>query len=114
MKPMAMLTPCACLIVLSACAGDLRQTASDPLEGSISTQQALANLRFHYRQHAVDLRDMAKRRQIEADVLAQQVGPDDAQVRRKRDLAEDLLSAADEAETKAREIRRQMPHNMMQ
>ena len=114
MKPIAIWgASCACLMLLS-CAGGSGRTATAPLEGSVATQEDMANLRFHYRQQAVELREMARRRQIEADALANQSGADNALVQRKRDLAEDLLSAADEAEQKARAIRQHMPHNMLQ
>jgi hypothetical protein len=85
-----------------------------PASAPATTQQDKAALLFHYRQEAADLREMAKRREMEADVLARNPGADPEQVRRKRDLAQDLRTAADEAEQKAQELRRQVPHGMVQ
>lgn len=79
-----------------------------------TTQQNTAALMMQYRQEAADLREMANRRQIETNVLEKELGSDHERVRRKRDLAQDLLTAADEVEQKARNLRRDVPHGMMQ
>jgi len=79
-----------------------------------TTQQEFANDARQYRQHAAELRDMARRRQIEADVLAQKENPDMERVQGKRELAKDLLEAADVFDAKARELQRRVPHGMVQ
>ena len=78
------------------------------------TQQDYAVDARQYRQHAAELREMARRRQLEADVLSQKENPDTERVQGKRELAKDLLEAADQFETKARELQRNVPHGMVQ
>ena len=56
---------------------------------------------------------MARRRQMEADVLAQKENPDLDRIQGKRELAKDLLEAADQFEAKARELQREVPHGMV-
>jgi hypothetical protein len=81
---------------------------------SKSNQQDYASATREYRHHAAELREMARRRQIEADVLAQKENPDMEKVQAKRELAKDLLEAADQSEAKARELQRKVPHGMVQ
>ncbi len=78
------------------------------------TQQEFAKDAMQYRQHAAELREMARRRQMEADVLAQKENPDMERVQGKRELAKDLLDAADQFEAKAKELQRNVPHGMAQ
>ena len=63
---------------------------------------------------ANSLREMADRRQLEADLLAREVGPDDPTVEKKRRLAEELRAASVEADNKAHDASRQVPHGMVQ
>ncbi|HJR78245.1 MAG TPA: hypothetical protein VJ805_14800 [Nitrospiraceae bacterium] len=86
-------------------------SSTQPVE---SSQQDLAAATREYSHHAAELREMARRRQIEADVLAQKDNPDMEKVQAKRDLAKDLLEAAEQSEAKARELRRRVPHGMVQ
>ena len=79
-----------------------------------SSQQDFASATRQYRQHATELREMARRRLIEADVLAQKENPDMEKVQAKRDLAKDLLDAADQSDAKARELQKKVPHGMVQ
>jgi hypothetical protein len=67
-----------------------------------------------YRAHAAELRDMARRRQIEADVLARKENPDMEKIQGKRELAKDLSDAAEVFDAKARELQRRVPHGMVQ
>lgn len=57
---------------------------------------------------------MPKRLQMVADALAKNLEPDHEAVRRKRDLAQDLPSAADEAEQKGCDLQRQVARGMVQ
>lgn len=110
------------LIVLSLVTGCSTSPADDspgtPLPSSVdtteSTQQDFASASRQYRQHAAELREMARRRQIEAEVLAQKENPDMEKVQAKRELAKDLLEAADQSEAKARELQKKVPHGMVQ
>jgi len=91
----------------AGCAGG--QGAED--YGTASPQRDAAEQIADYRMHANSLREMADRRQLEADLLAREVGPNVPAVEKKRRLAEELRAAAVEAENDAREA---MPHGMVQ
>lgn len=52
---------------------------------------------------------MARRRQIEADVLAQKENPDMDKVQVKRELAKDLLEAVNQSDAKPRDLQRKVP-----
>ena len=98
------------LLVTAACAGG--QGAGD--YGTGSPQQNAALQTTDYRTQANSLREMADRRQLEADLLAREVGENDPTVEKKRRLAEELRAAAVEAEQKASITGRQVPHGMVQ
>ncbi len=82
--------------------------------GMSSPQQDAARQRTEYRTQASSLREMADRRQLEADLLAREVGPNDPSVEKKRRLADELRAAAVDAEKKAQDMSAQVPHNMVQ
>jgi hypothetical protein len=89
-------------------------STTETMESTESSQQDRASATKEYRHHAAELREMARRRQIEADVLAQKENPDMEKVQAKRDLAKDLLEAAEQSDAKAREMQRKVPHGMVQ
>lgn len=98
------------LLTSAGCAGG--QQVGDT--GTGSPQQEAARQSTEYRTQANSLREMADRRQLEADLLAREVGPNDPSVGKKRRLAEELRAAAGDAENKAQELGRQVPHGMVQ
>ena len=51
---------------------------------------------------------------MEADVLAQKENPDMERIEGKRELAKDLLDAANQFEVNAKELQRNVPHGMAQ
>lgn len=79
-----------------------------------STQQEVADQARDSRSQSYALAEMADRRQLEADVLAKELGPDHPSVEKKRRLAEELRAAAQEADQNARALRRDVPHGMVQ
>ena len=97
-------------VAFAGCAGG--QQAAD--SGLTSPQQEAARQSVAYRSQARSLREMAERRQLEADLLAREIGPDDPSVEKKRRLVEELRAAALDAEHKAHDLRRQVPHGMVQ
>ena len=98
------------LLAAAGCAG-----GSQVGDGrTASTQQDTARQWTEYRTQASSLREMADRRQLEADLLAREVGPDDPGVEKKRRLADELRAAAVDAETKAQQLGGQVPHGMVQ
>jgi predicted secreted Zn-dependent protease len=106
------------LFGITACSAMPPEDSQGPAPASTptveSSQQDFASATRQYRQHAAELREMARRRMIEADVLAQKDNPDMEKVQAKRDLAKDLLEAADQSEAKARELQKKVPHGMVQ
>jgi hypothetical protein len=67
-----------------------------------------------YRKLAAELREMAQRRALEADVLAKQSNPDQAMIAHWREMAQNLNKEAEAAEQHAREMQRNVPHGMIQ
>ena len=100
------------VVVLVASAGCAGGHQGD--SGTASPQQEAARQSTAYRTQATSLREMADRRQLEAELLARDVGPNDPSVEKKRRLAEELRAAALDAENKAQELGRQVPHGMVQ
>lgn len=80
----------------------------------VAPQQNAAQRSIEYRTQANSLREMADRRQLEADLLAREVGENDPSVEKKRRLAEELRAAASDAEHRAHDLSRQVPHGMVQ
>ena len=100
----------AILLVAAGCAAG-PQGKTDTMAFS---QQQNAQQRMEYRTQATSLREMADRRQLEADLLAREVGPTDPGVEKKRRLADELRAAAVDADNKANALSAQVPHNMVQ
>jgi hypothetical protein len=69
------------------------------------------DLVFQYRQQAAELRDMARRLEMESMMYAQR--QDQEQAKRTLDLAKDMRIAADTADEQARQYRRQVPHGQV-
>ncbi|HTL61737.1 MAG TPA: hypothetical protein VL261_08840 [Nitrospira sp.] len=100
----------AILVATAGCAG--AQHAGNGV--TASSQQQTAQQWKEYRAQAASLREMADRRQLEADLLAREVGSNDPSVDKKRRLADELRAAAVDAENKAKALSAQVPHNMVQ
>jgi hypothetical protein len=98
-------------LLLGGCAGGGQQFGD---AGTASPQQEAASKRNEYRTQANALREMADRRQLEADLLARELGPNDPSVSKKRRLAEEFRAAAADADDKARSLSRNVPHGMVQ
>jgi hypothetical protein len=67
-----------------------------------------------YRKLATELREMARRRELEAEVMAKQDNPDQQRIAQKREMAQELLKEALAADQRAQEMQRQVPHGMIQ
>ena len=103
-----------CGIVSAAAAGCSSPPANHRGAYSASTQQEVADNARDSRTQSYALAEMADRRQLEADVLAKELGPDHPSVEKKRRLAEELRAAAQEADQAAHSLRRDVPHGMVQ
>ena len=79
----------------------------------LETQEAAVENHFYYRQQANQLGEMADRRRIEAEIIAQSPYADPNTVTHMRQLAAKLTAAAAEAEQKAFQSEQQIPHGMV-
>ncbi|HEU4686110.1 MAG TPA: hypothetical protein VFS39_16505 [Nitrospira sp.] len=102
------------LLAAAGCAASGGQSEVTVPVAQPGTQQETAERARDQRTLSYALREMADRRQMEADLIARDRGPNDPAVERKRQLAEDLREAADEAEGEARQLRMRVPHGMVQ
>lgn len=110
------LAPLALSAVLYGCA---TPSAEQPTVTNASTKATApgagmlnpTDLVFQYRQQAAELRDMARRLETEALVYAQRQESD--QAKRTLEMAKDMRTAADTADERAREYRRQVPHGQV-
>ena len=93
------------LCVLVGCA-----TSTDTARMATSGREA-SELAFQYRQQAADLRHMAARLELEAQIHTQRHEAE--QAKRTSELAKEARASADAAEEQAREYRRQVPHGMV-
>lgn len=90
------------------------ETTPSSTGGGGPSQQEAARAVVDYRRLAAELREMAHRRELEADVLAKQQNPDQAMIAHWREMAQHLRAEADTAEQHAQEMQRSVPHGMMQ
>ena len=102
------------LIANTACAMSPEERRTGPAATRGGSQQDMAGQAHEQRERASKLHDMAERRAVEAEVQANELGPQDTSVRQKRKLATDLDAAGDEAEQQGRDLRQQVPHGMVQ
>jgi hypothetical protein len=113
------------LLGLSGCAGDHASVSNHsashhgpdgvPRSGlSHSSQKDSAQEALVLKREADQLREMAERREREAQLLSNEPGADPQAVSEKRGLAQRLLEAANQADREAAALSRQVPHNMVQ
>ena len=79
-------------------------------EPRVVTQGGASDLMFKYRQQAMELRDMAKRMEVEARWYGGRFGQSDKRAQESREKASHLWMAVQEAEQLAYEYGRQVPH----
>ena len=85
-----------------------RDTSSPRVE-----QGQAAHLAFEYRRQARDLRDYARRLEMEASLTMNQNGKDNEQTLQNIERAKALLLAAEKADDLSREYQRQVPHGQV-
>ena len=113
MKPTRIIIGSALTLVLSGAIGCAATPPAEPSASQLSMTQQAHDLAFQYKRQATALRDIAQRYELEAQVLARLKGAQHAETLHSLDLAKSLLAEADEADSLAREYRRQMPHNRL-
>jgi len=94
-------------MIVGGCAAGSADRAPIPGAG-ISND--LGDKAFHFHRQAAELREMAKRLEMEAEYYAQQGGRDSELAKRSRDMAKDMWATAEEAERQARDYQSQLPH----
>ncbi|MBM4133285.1 MAG: hypothetical protein FJ245_05880 [Nitrospira sp.] len=99
------------MLTLSGAIGCAATTPAEPSALQQSMTPQAHDLAFQYKRQATALREIAQRYELEAQVLARLKGAQHAETLHSLDLAKSLLAEADEADSMAREYRRQIPHN---
>ncbi len=91
--------------------------ATAPSEGPTTTgtsiSESLGDKAFRYHRQALELREMARRLEMEAEWYAQQAGKDSEQVKRAREMAKGFWATAEAADQQAREYQSQLPHGQL-
>jgi hypothetical protein len=93
---------------IKAPAGDASTTTPSVERESTSN----VDLVFKYRQQAAELRNEARRLEIEAEFYSQHQ-EDQYLAKRNLEMAREMRKAADVADDKARDYRAQVPHNQV-
>lgn len=96
--------------LLGACATQPRDRVGTAQPGISNSPGDKA---FHYRRQAAELREMAKRLEMEAEWLAQKGGADSELAKRNREMAQGFWATAEEADQRAREFQSQLPHGQL-
>ena len=105
------------VLLAAGCTTDFSQSANERpalKHASSVTQEQARHLAFTYRRQANDLRELARRTEMEALLYSGQFGPNHEESSRRLVQAKDLLAAAQEADELARAYQRQVPHGQMQ
>jgi hypothetical protein len=106
----------AALLLSAGCAADRTHSSSEPLSSkqpSFVSQEQARHLAFAYRRQAADIRELARRIELEALLAGRQSGFSQEESRRLVQ-AKELFAAAEEADELAFIYRRQVPHGQMQ
>jgi hypothetical protein len=113
MKPTPILIGIALTLAPFGAGGCATTMPAEPRAPQVSMPPQAHDLAFQYKRQATALRDIAQRYELEAQVVARLKGAQHAETLHSLDLAKSLLAEADEADSMAREYRRQMPHNRL-
>ena len=107
----------ALALFLAGCSMDLSAApgspATDAEAGRLVTQRDARDLTFQYRRQAVELDEMARRMEVEAQWYEGRFGEQDERAQFSRERAKELRIAAQEADQLAQEYRRQVPHGQI-
>jgi hypothetical protein len=105
------------LLLSAGCAIDRTQSSSEPPSskhaGFVSQEQS-RHLAFAYRRQAADIRELARRIELEAWFAGRQSGLSHQESTRRLAQVKELLAAAEEADELAFTYGRQVPHGQMQ
>ena|SRR5689334_9014363 len=107
----------AALFFSTGCATDLTQSSNVRSSGmpvGFVTQDQARHLAFNYRLQATEIRELARRIELEASVFSRQTGPNHEESTPRLAQVKQFLAAAEEADELARTYGRQVPHGQMQ
>lgn len=100
--------------LLAAVVGGCATAPSDgPTTTGPSMSESLGDKAFRYHRQALELREMARRLEMEAAWYAQQAGQDSEQAKRAREMAKGFWATAEEADQRARDYQSQLPHGQL-
>jgi hypothetical protein len=105
----------ALLLSLAGCSTISSTPSDSPATEAprLVTQGEASDLTFQYRRQALELGEMARRMEIEAEWYGGRFGENDERARNSRDKAKELWTAAQEADQISQEYRRQVPHGQV-
>jgi hypothetical protein len=114
MKPLQYLCTAGSLFALVSIVGCITGPADRvDTSGSAISQQSLGDKAFQYRRQAGELREMARRLEMEAEWYAQLAGQESEQAKHARDMAKSFWATAEEADDLARQYQSQVPHGQV-
>jgi hypothetical protein len=98
-------------VTLVGCASGSADRAD--MSGAAFSQQSLGDKAFQYRRQAGELREMARRLEMEAEMHAQVSGQESAEAKHARDMAKNFWATAEEADNLARQYQSQVSHGQV-
>jgi hypothetical protein len=113
MKNLYVLLGGGLFLIASVLGGCATAPSERPTETGPSMSQSLGDKAFHYHRQAAELRDMARRLEMEAEWYAQQAGKDSEQAKHAREMAKGFWATAEEADQRAREHQSRLPHGQL-
>lgn len=107
----------AALLLSGGCATDITQSSREgPPSKQVSfvTQDQARHLAFTYRRQASDIRELARRVELETLLASRQSGANQEESTRRLAQVKELLAAAEEADELALAYGRRVPHGQVQ
>jgi uncharacterized lipoprotein YajG len=107
----------AALLLAAGCATDVTQSSregSSPTQVSFVTQDQARHLAFTYRRQAAEIRELARRMELETLLASRQSGANQEESARRLAQVKELLAAAEEADELALAYGRRVPHGQVQ
>lgn len=100
-------------LIAAALGGCAATSAEHPTTTGASISESLGDKAFRYHRQALELREMARRLEMEAQWYAQQSGQDSEQAKRAREMAKGFWAMAEEADQRARDYQSRLPHGQL-
>jgi hypothetical protein len=113
MKNLHVLLGSGLFLIASVLGGCAAAPSEGPTTTGASVSESLGDKAFRYHRQAAELREMARRLEIEAEWYAQQAGKDSEQAKHAREMAKGFWATAEEADQRAREHQSRLPHGQL-